>query len=81
MSASISESTILLTDTPKQIQTKINKYAFSGGQATVEEHRRLGGNPDVDVPFNYLSHFMDDDNRLAQIREVWFCSCLSLAPS
>ena len=23
----------------KEIKTKINKYAFSGGQATVEEHK------------------------------------------
>ena len=33
-----------MTDTPKN---KINKYGFSGGQETLEEHRRLGGNPDV----------------------------------
>lgn len=69
MSASNAESSIYMSDTPKQIQSKINKYAFSGGQETLEEHRRLGGNPDVDVAFNYLRHFMDDDAKLKQIEE------------
>ena len=70
MSASQAESGITLTDTPAQIKSKINKYAFSGGQTTVEEHRRLGGNPDVDVPFAYLRHFEDDDAKLDQIQAV-----------
>jgi len=39
MSASNLESAIFLTDTKKQIEKKINKFAFSGGKATVEEHR------------------------------------------
>ena len=42
MSASDESSAIFCTDTPKQIKDKVNKYAFSGGQMTVEEHRRLG---------------------------------------
>jgi tryptophanyl-tRNA synthetase len=40
-----------MSDTPKQVKTKINKYAFSGGKATIEEHRREGGRTDVDVPY------------------------------
>ena len=39
MSSSDATSSILLTDTPKMIKDKINKYAFSGGRQTVEEHR------------------------------------------
>lgn len=42
MSASDPNSAIFVTDTAKQIKTKINKYAFSGGCATVEEHRKKG---------------------------------------
>lgn len=42
MSASDPTSAIFVTDTAKQIKTKINKYAFSGGCATVEEHREKG---------------------------------------
>jgi tryptophanyl-tRNA synthetase len=49
MSASIPTSAIFMDDSMKQIKTKINKHAFSGGQETVELHRELGGNPDIDV--------------------------------
>jgi tryptophanyl-tRNA synthetase len=64
MSASDDSSAIFLDDTPKQIAKKINKYAFSGGQTSVEEHRQLGGNPDVDVAYQYLTFFLDDDEKL-----------------
>lgn len=69
MSASDPNSSIFLTDTDKQIKNKINKYAFSGGGATVEEHKEKGGNCDVDVSYQYLTFFMEDDERLAQIRK------------
>lgn len=49
---------------------QINKYAFSGGKDTVEEHREKGGNCDVDVSFQYLTFFLDDDEELEQIRKV-----------
>lgn len=49
---------------------QINKYAFSGGQTTVEEHRELGGNCDVDISYQYLRFFYNDDEKLAQIKEV-----------
>jgi tryptophanyl-tRNA synthetase len=68
MAASDPNSAIFMTDTPKQIQTKINKYAFSGGGATVEEHRANGANLAVDVPFQYLNFFLEDDARLEEIR-------------
>lgn len=71
MSASATESSIFMSDTPKQIQTKINKNAFSGGQVSIEEHRRLGGNTAVDVPYQYISFFEDDDAELARIAEEY----------
>ena len=49
MSASDDSSAIFCTDTPKQIASKVNKYAFSGGQLTVEEHRKLGGDTSKDI--------------------------------
>lgn len=49
------------------MQTKINKYAFSGGQVSIEDHRRLGGNPDVDVSYIYLTYFEEDDEKLEKI--------------
>jgi len=68
MSASDENSGIFLTDTPKQIKTKINKYAFSGGQDTIELHRKLGGNVEVDVCIKYLNFFLDDDERYESIK-------------
>lgn len=57
MSASIDTTSIFLTDSQQQISDKISQYAHS------EE-----GNCDVDVPYQYLNYFMEDDNQLAQIR-------------
>ncbi|XP_053613352.1 tryptophan--tRNA ligase, cytoplasmic [Plodia interpunctella] len=71
MSASDPNASIFLNDTPKQIKNKINKYAFSGGQATVEEHREKGGNTEVDISYKYLSFFLEDDDRLAEIKKQY----------
>ncbi|SLM33577.1 tryptophanyl-trna synthetase [Lasallia pustulata] len=68
MSASVPDSGIFLNDTAKDIQKKVNKYAFSGGQDTVEKHRELGGRTKDDVPFQYLTFFMEDDEALEKIR-------------
>jgi len=68
MSASDPNSFIALTDTPKVATKKVNKYAFSGGQPTVEEHREIGGNPDIDIAYQYLNlYFEEDDIKLKQI--------------
>lgn len=69
MSASDTSSSIFMGDTPKQIQKKINKFAFSGGAATLEEHRKFGGNPDVDVAYQYLSFFSYDDEKLSKLSD------------
>lgn len=71
MSASDANSSIFLTDSAKQIKDKINKYAFSGGGQTVEEHQKNGGNCDIDVSFQYLKFFMDNDERLEEIRRTY----------
>ncbi|KAL1902447.1 tryptophan--tRNA ligase [Sporothrix stenoceras] len=67
MSSSNPNSAIFMTDSAKQIKTKINKHAFSGGRETIEEHRELGGNPDVDVSYIYLTYFEEDDAKLQKI--------------
>ena len=68
MSSSDSNSFIALTDNPKTVKNKINKYAFSGGKETLEEHKKLGGNPDIDVSFQYLRMFLEeDDDKLEEI--------------
>ncbi|MBW3020746.1 tryptophan--tRNA ligase [Candidatus Woesearchaeota archaeon] len=68
MSASDPSSYIALNDTSSQAKKKINKFAFSGGQPTLEEHRKKGGNPDIDISYQYLNLFFeDDDEKLKQI--------------
>ena len=68
MSSSDENSYISLTDSPKEVEMKIKKYAFSGGQATAEEHKKKGGNPDVDVSYQYLRMFFEpDDEKLKKI--------------
>lgn len=52
---------------------KVNKHAFSGGQATIEEHRAKGGDCSVDVSYQYLKFFLEDDEKLEQIGKVIFC--------
>ncbi len=68
MSASEESGTVYTTDTPETVKKKINKYAFSGGQPDVEQHRKLGGNPDIDVSYQYLRIFFEpDDVKLKKI--------------
>lgn len=67
MSASDENSAIFVSDTAKVIKNKVNKYAYSGGGATVEEHRANGANLDVDVSWKWLNFFMEDDGRLEEI--------------
>ncbi|KAB0799029.1 hypothetical protein PPYR_06909 [Photinus pyralis] len=76
MSASDPNTTIFLTDTPKQLKNKINKHAFSGGQTTVEEHRERGGNCDVDISYQYLTFFLEDDDQLEKIKKDYTSGAL-----
>jgi tryptophanyl-tRNA synthetase len=71
MASSDATSSILLTDSPADVKKKVNKYAFSGGGATLEEHRANGANLEVDVPFQWLKFFLEDDDRLAEIKDKY----------
>ncbi|KZS98873.1 tryptophanyl-tRNA synthetase [Sistotremastrum niveocremeum HHB9708] len=71
MSASDPNSSIYMSDTPNQIKNKVNRHAFSGGKETEEEHRRLGGNPEVDVAYQYLGFFLDDDEELLRLGQEY----------
>lgn len=69
MSSSKPETAIYLTDDDKTVKNKIYRHAFSGGQSSVEEHRRMGGNPDIDVPFQWLYMFFEpEDKKIEEIR-------------
>jgi tryptophanyl-tRNA synthetase len=71
MSGSVGNSAVFLTDSQKQIKDKINKHAFSGGQDTLEKQRALGADLSVDVSYEWLTFFLDDDDRLATIAQEY----------
>jgi len=69
MSSSDAETDVIyLSDSSDEVKRKINKHAFSGGKDTLEEHRKLGGNPDIDISYQYLRMFFEsDDKKLEKI--------------
>ena len=70
MSSSDENSYIAMTDTEKEVEKKIKKYAFSGGRDTIEEQREKGGDTDRDVAFQYLKMFFEpDDEKLNSIEQ------------
>lgn len=72
MSTSKPETCIFLSDDEKTVKNKIFKHAFSGGQATVELHRKYGGDPEVDVSFQWLYYFFEeDDSKIKKIEEEY----------
>ena len=72
MSASDPDKAILLTDSNNQIKKKINKYAYSGGRETLEEHRLHGGDTTIDVAYQWLYFlFEEDDEKITQIKQQY----------
>src|SRR3989344_4401190 len=71
MSSSDSENDVIyLNDNEKSVEMKIKKYAFSGGRDSLEEHKKYGGNTDIDVSFQYLKFFFEeDDKKLLKIEQ------------
>ena len=67
MSSSNSQSFIALTDDPKEAKKKIMS-AKTGGRATVEEQKKMGGIPEQCMIYElYLYHLIDDDKELSEI--------------
>jgi tryptophanyl-tRNA synthetase len=62
---------IFTADTAKKIKQKVNKYALSGGGATVEEQRENGADLTVDMTFQWLKLVLGDDEQLAQIESAY----------
>jgi tryptophanyl-tRNA synthetase len=68
MSSSDDAPSILLSDDRETVVEKIRTHAYSGGQASVEAHRERGGDPAVDVPYQFLSYFFEEnDERLERL--------------
>ncbi len=69
MSSSIPDSAIFLTDSPEEAVRKV-KRAITGGGATLEEHRKYGGNPDRCSIYEFFAyHLIEDDSYLKEIYE------------
>ena len=67
MSSSRPDYTIFLTDPPEVAVRKL-KRALTGGRATVEEQRRLGGIPEKCTIYEfYVYHLVGDDRELSRI--------------
>ena len=65
MSSSKPKTTLFLNDDIVTAEKKIKK-SFSGGQATIEEHRRIGGDPDIDVAYQYMMYFFEEDDKFLE---------------
>lgn len=66
MSKSRPDGVIYFNDNPKAVRKKINR-ALSGGQKTIEDHRKYGGDPEEDVSIFYLEKYFlskKESNRL-----------------
>ena len=71
MSSSKPNTTIFLSDEMSVIEKKI-KSAYSGGRSTLEEHRAHGGNPEVDVAYQYLMFFFEsNDDALTELNKEY----------
>jgi tryptophanyl-tRNA synthetase len=69
MASSRPETAVFLTDTPDEVERKI-KDAFTGGQPTAEEQRKLGGDPNKCVVYELcMYHLLPDDKDLLKLRE------------
>lgn len=64
------EGTIFLLDDEKTIRNKIIRYAYSGGggDGSLADHKKYGGDPEKDISFQYLRYLEYDDNKLEKIR-------------
>ncbi|KYH24250.1 tryptophan--tRNA ligase [Halalkalicoccus paucihalophilus] len=68
MSSSSDTPSILLSDDRETVREKVRTYAYSGGQSSVEAHREHGGNPEVDVSYQFLYYFFEEsDERVEQL--------------
>lgn len=72
MSSSVGgDSTLFLTDDEKILREKIMKHCYSGGggSGTLEDHKKFGGNTDVDIAYQYLRYFEENENTLKNIHD------------
>ncbi|XP_010512957.1 PREDICTED: tryptophan--tRNA ligase, cytoplasmic-like [Camelina sativa] len=71
MSASDPNSAIYVTDTAEDIKNKINRYAYTGGRDKEKDQKQHRSDLEKDIPFKYLSFFLEDDSELDYIRKEY----------
>ncbi len=70
MSSSVPDSAVFLTDSPKEAKKKVMR-AITGGGATLEEHRKHGGNPEKCSVYEFFAyHLINDDKYLKEIYDL-----------
>jgi tryptophanyl-tRNA synthetase len=69
MSASQPDTAIFTTDIPKDAARKVMK-AFTGGRDTVEEQRKMGGQPEVCNVYAYYYFLFEEDDQALIDREL-----------
>jgi tryptophanyl-tRNA synthetase len=68
MSASDPASAIFVTDEPEAARESVMN-AVTGGGATIEEHRKYGGKPEICPVYHYYAYFFEMDDR--HLKEVY----------
>jgi tryptophanyl-tRNA synthetase len=80
MSSSVPESLFTFTEPDESIGKKV-RNALTGGRMTVEEQKRLGGEPDrCSVYLLNLFHLIEDDRELDEIRKACLQGRLMCGP-
>lgn len=75
---SINMNCIFLNDSRSLIKKKImNSYSGGGGDGTLIEHAKFGGNPDKDIAYKYLEIFETNDEKLKDIKNSFKSGKLS----
>jgi tryptophanyl-tRNA synthetase len=62
MSSSDDAPAIYLTDDRETVEEKIQTHAYSGGKSSLDAHREHGGDPEVDVAYQLLAFFFEEDD-------------------
>ena len=68
MSASQPETCIFTVDPPELAEKKVFN-AFTGGQPTMEEQKKYGGNPEVCTVYQYMYYLFEEDDK--KVKELW----------
>lgn len=62
MSSSHEVPSILLSDDRETVFEKIHTHAYSGGKSSIAEHRNEGGDPEIDVSYQLIYYFFEEDD-------------------